>query len=278
MISQPGQTLLAQRMVGVNFARQNSSLTRLSTGFRIGAGRDDPAGLIASENLRATLASLEAETRALERADHVTSVADAAMSEISDLLVEAEGLAVASANTGATSEAEREANQMQLDSIVRSIDRIASTTRFNGRALLDGTATISAGEDSLPLDAIASSHIGIVDSGGDTHDLADTTSGGTLNIIDGDAGAAVESIRAAASRVASMRGEVGAFSSNLIRPAVASNSVAIENTAAAESTIRDTDIARQASDLVRSQMLSRSSIFALMQSVARGENVLSLIG
>jgi flagellin-like hook-associated protein FlgL len=277
-IAQPGQIVLAQRMVGASFQAQNASLFKLATGLRINVGRDDPAGLISSERLRATLASLDAESRALQRADHVTAVADGALGEISDLLVDAQGLAVANANTGAMSDAERQANQTQLDSIVQSIDRIAATTSFNGQSLLDGTATIRAGDDSLSLDNVAPREIGIVDSDGQTYDLSDVTSGGALNIVDGDVGAALESISTAASQVASMRGELGAFSKNLIGPSLSANAVAIENTAAANSFIRDTDYAAEASALVRSQLLGRTSIFALMQQVSRGESVLSLIG
>lgn len=277
-IGQPGQILLAQRMVGANFASQNASLIKLATGLRINAGKDDPAGLISSEKLRATLASLDAESRALERADHVTAVADGALSQISDLLVDAHGLAVANANTGAMSPEERQANQMQLDSIVQSIDRIASTTSFNGQKLLDGTATIRAGSDSLSVDNVAPREIGIVDSGAGTYDLADVTSGGALNTVDGDVGAALDSIQTAASQIASMRGELGAFSKNIIGPSLNANAVAVENTAAANSFIRDTDYAAEASHLVRAQLLSHTSIFALMQQVSRGESVLSLIG
>jgi flagellin len=274
---------LALHTLNRNIALENASLVRLATGLRINAGRDDPAGLVSSEALRATLASLEAETRALQRTDHVAAVADGALGEVSDLLVEAEALAVANANTGAMSDAEREANQMQLDSIMQSIDRIASTTEFNGQKLLDGTATLRAGggpggDDSLTLDSIAPRDIGIVDASGDTYDLADTMSGAPLNILTGDTGAAAESIRTAASQIASMRGEIGAFSRNIITPAIAAGAVAIENTTAAESLIRDTDYASEVSMLVRSQLLTKTSIFALMQTTSRPEIALRLIG
>lgn len=277
-IAQPGGTPLAQRMVGVSLTLQNASLTRLATGLRINAGRDDPAGLISSQRLRATLAALDAESRALQRADHVAGVADAALGDISDLLADAQALAVANAGTGAMSPAERRANQAQLDSIVQSIDRIASTTTFNGQPLLDGTATIRAGSESLSLDNVSPREIGIVDAAGATHDLADVSSGAPLNIADGDAGAALEAIRTAASQIASMRAELGAFSKRLIGPALASNAVAIENTAAAETFVRDTDYASETSSLIRAQVLTRTSIFALTRSVARGESVLLLIG
>jgi len=278
MIGQSAQTLLAQHALGRNVALQNQSLLKLATGYRINAGRDDPAGLISSENLRATLAALDAETRALQRTDHVSAVADGALSEVSDLLVEAEGLAVANANTGAMSDAEREANQMQLDSIMQSIDRLASTTQFNGQKLLDGSATLRAGDDSLPLDSIAPRDIGIVDAGGQTYDLADTASGGPINIVSGDTGAAAESIRTAASQIASMRGEIGAFSRHIIAPSIAAGAVAIENTTAAESLIRDTDYASEVSNFVRTQLLTSTSAFALMQTASRGQSALQLIG
>lgn len=278
IIGHAAQSLLAQHQAGRSLSLQNASLVKLATGLRINAGRDDPAGLVSSEALRATLASLEAETRALHRTDHVANVADGALGEVSDLLVEAEALAVANANTGAMSDAEREANQLQLDSIMQSIDRIASTTEFNGQKLFDGTATLRAGDDSLTLDSVAPRDIGIVDAGAETYDLADTMSGAPLNIITGDTGAASESIRTAATQIASMRGEIGAFSRNIIAPSLAAGAIAIENTAAAESLIRDTDYASEASAFVRTQLLTTTSIFALMQTTSRPEIALRLIG
>lgn len=117
----------------------NTSLERLATGLAINRGADNPAGLIASESLRAQLSSLDAASRNVDRASQVLSVADAGMAEASNLLVDLRGLAVQAANTGALSPAERDAVQLQADSILQSIDRIAGSTSFAGLPLLDGS-------------------------------------------------------------------------------------------------------------------------------------------
>ena len=137
-------SLNAQRALTSINRQWLQSLQRVSTGQRINRAADDPSGLIASENLRAVLADLEAESDSLQRVDHVASTADAAIGEMSDLLTEARGLAVAAANTAGVSDEERQALQMELDSVISSIDRMAQSTSFNGDRLLDGTATLTA--------------------------------------------------------------------------------------------------------------------------------------
>jgi flagellin len=113
-------------------------LERLSTGLRINRGKDDPAGLIASESLRSELVGIHQAIENSTRAINVLSVADAALGEVSSLLLEIRGLVSASANEGPMSTTEIAANQLQIDSLLESIDRIANTTQFNGDRLLNG--------------------------------------------------------------------------------------------------------------------------------------------
>jgi len=113
-------------------------LQRLSTGLRINTGKDDPAGLIASESLRSELAGINQAIENSNRAMNVLATADSALSEVSRLLLDLRGLIDRSANEGAISDSEITANQLQIDSILESIDRIANTTQFNGEKLLNG--------------------------------------------------------------------------------------------------------------------------------------------
>ena len=123
-------------------AKNQSDLTlrleRLSSGLRINRGADDPAGLIASEGLRSELRGLGAAIENSERAINVISTADGALREVSALLLDIRGLINRSANEGALSPTEVQANQLQIDSILESINRIANTTQFNGKKLLNG--------------------------------------------------------------------------------------------------------------------------------------------
>jgi flagellin len=140
-----------------NLGRTNKqlgvSLTRLSTGVRVNSGKDDPAGLIGGEFLRQEISSIESALSNNNRANNVLSSADAALGEISNLLDDVRGILTTSANTGVLSEEEIEANQSVIDSAVSSINRIATTTQFAGRKLLDGslgfqTSGVTAFSDS----------------------------------------------------------------------------------------------------------------------------------
>ncbi len=114
------------------------SLERLSTGLRINRGSDDPAGLIASQSLRSELRGLAGAIENSERAINVIATADSALAETGALLLEIRGLINRSANEGALSDTELQANQLQVDSLLESINRIANTTQFNGKKLLNG--------------------------------------------------------------------------------------------------------------------------------------------
>ncbi len=131
--------MIAQRVLGQQNQSLNQSLERLSTGLRINRGADDPAGLIASENLRSEKAAIGAAISNAERADQVVNVAEGALQEINALLLEAQSLVNQTANDAGLSAEEKEANQEQLDSILQTIDRIAASTSFQGTQLLNGT-------------------------------------------------------------------------------------------------------------------------------------------
>jgi len=132
------QSLLAQRVLGINNQNLSQSLERLSTGTRINRGKDDPAGLIASENLRAEATALNSAISNAERADQVINIAEGGLQEVSNLLNELQGLLTTTANQAGLSEQEKSANQQQVDSILQTIDRIAGSTSFQGTKLLNG--------------------------------------------------------------------------------------------------------------------------------------------
>lgn len=114
-------------------------LERLATGLRINRGKDDPAGLIASEILRSEIRGLSQAIQNSERAINVISTAEGALNEVSSLILDLRDLIVASANEGAMTADEIAANQLEIDGILSSIDRIGNNTSFGGLKLLDGT-------------------------------------------------------------------------------------------------------------------------------------------
>ncbi|GAB4544259.1 MAG: hypothetical protein Tsb0013_01240 [Phycisphaerales bacterium] len=132
-------SLIAQRNLGINTGKLENALERLSTGLRINRGKDDPAGLIASENLRSEIRGIDAAISNAERADQVVNIAEGGLQEISNLLVELQSLVVEASNTAGISDEEKAANQLQIDSILQTIDRVASATSFQDSKLLNGS-------------------------------------------------------------------------------------------------------------------------------------------
>jgi len=147
-------SLIAQRVLSQNNLSLNKSLERLSTGLRVNRGKDDPAGLIASSKLGAEKLSLTTAIGNAERADQVVNIAEGGLSEVSGLLNELQSLVTQTANDAGLSVEEKEANQLQIDSIVQTIDRVAAATSFQGLKLLNGnldftTDTVNANVSSF---------------------------------------------------------------------------------------------------------------------------------
>lgn len=132
-------SLIAQNNLTRSNKELDVSLQRLSTGLRINRGADDPAGLIVSERLRSQIAGTDQAITNIERASNVIATTEAALQEINTLLNEMKGLVIEAANTGAFSEEEIRANQLQIDSAVESITRISNTTSFADLKLLNGS-------------------------------------------------------------------------------------------------------------------------------------------
>ncbi len=132
-------SLVAQNRLTRTNAELQTSLTRLSTGLRINNGKDDPAGLIASEALRSDITSINKALSNTQRANQIIATADSALGQVSSLLNDIRGLVTEAANSGALSDEEIAANQLQVDSSLEAINRIAQTTTFQGRRLLDGS-------------------------------------------------------------------------------------------------------------------------------------------
>lgn len=131
--------VIAQRTLRQNQRSLTASLERLSSGLRINRGADDPAGLINSEMLRAEISGTNQAISNSQRAINIVATTEGALNEVASLLVDIQGLIVQSANTGGMSQDEIRANQLQIDSAVESITRIANTSTFAGRKLLNGS-------------------------------------------------------------------------------------------------------------------------------------------
>ncbi len=254
-------SLLQQRRVLlVNHQSLTKTLARLATAKRINQGSDDPAGLIASENLQARLAALDAETRSFQRASSVSRVAEGALSEVSNALIEANGLAVANASSAGLSQAERDANQLQINALVTSVNHIANTTTFAGQSLFNGNLTLNVDGTSVALPALTSGSLGQVDVNGQSASLADLSTGGPFD-TSGSAAAAQGAqliLKQAINDVATLRGQIGSFEREA-QSRIEANSIQFEQVSAANSIIRDTDYATETANFVRLQILQKAN-------------------
>ncbi len=131
-------SMIAQRNLSGSQRSLSLSLERLSSGLRINRGADDPAGLIVSERLRSEIAAVDQAGDNTARAINVIATTEGALNEVSALLIDIQALTLEAANSGAFSDDEIAANQLQIDSAIDSISRIANTTTFAGRKLLNG--------------------------------------------------------------------------------------------------------------------------------------------
>ena len=267
-----------QRVLERNTKLLALSQERLATGWRINRGSDDPAGLIASEHLLAVLAGLEAEARALGRSDHVAAVAEGGLAGTSDLLIEANGLAVTAANSAGLSNDEKQAIQGQIDSMLATIDRTAGDTTFNGDPLLDGTAIITAGNATLSLPNAATSNLGETVVDGVTYTLADLKSGGSLNFVDGDISIAQQVIQKSLTDVSTSRAAIGSFQKYSVGSRLSTLKTSIQNLSAANSLIRDTNYAVETATLSRATVLRQSTMLAFGMMLNNQTSILQLIG
>lgn len=180
-------SLIAQKNLQRSTDSLNLALNRLSTGLRINTGKDDPAGLIASEALRSDITSVERSITNSQRANQLIATADSALGQVSSLLNDIRGLVTEAANTGALSDEQIAANQLQIDSSLEAIDRIAQITQFQGRRLLDGSLDfITTGVPSSVSDLqIDQANLGTAGSISVTIDIAAAATQASITNTDG---------------------------------------------------------------------------------------------
>jgi flagellin len=159
-------SLQAVHRLSKNNTELATRLQRLSSGLRINTGKDAPAGLIASETLRSEINGINQAIDNSQRATNVVNTAEGALGEVSALLLEIQSLTNQAANTGALSHEEIKANQLQVDAILNSISRIANTTQFGGKKLLNGSLDYTtSGIDATTLDVATIKSAKLPDNG-----------------------------------------------------------------------------------------------------------------
>jgi flagellin len=261
-------SMTAQKNLANHSNQLQSSFARLSSGLRIVSAADDPAGLGISERMRSEIRSLQMAQRNAQDGVSLVQTAEGALSEVNSNLVRMRELAIESAN-GTLNTSDRTSLNAEFTELVAEIDRIALTTAFNGINLLDGL--------SPPID---------IQTGADSGQVITVALGGTtdgdlgidvLSVIDAtNASAALGAIDLAVNTVVSFRGQLGA-SQNRMSSAMRSIATSVENLAAAESRIRDVDVAAETATLTRNQILQQASASILAQANQQPQIALSLL-
>lgn len=276
-------SLIAQRNLDSSTNRLSTSYERLSSGLRINRARDDAAGLSIAESLKADAAVAAVGVRNASDGISIISIADQAIGQIGNTLTRLAELAEQSAN-GVFGNVQRSALQNEFTALQNEMERIALTTKFNGLSLLSGGGEVvfQVGFDGSSLSQVTYSGVettlaalGLAGIG---------TSTPTYSIIaatevqaQSAARLALDAINRAISSVTRNRGQLGAAESRL-EVTIANLQVARENFKAAESRIRDVDVASEAAELTRLNILQQAGAAVLAQANQQPQLALQLLG
>jgi flagellin len=262
----------AQRNLASVTERLSGNFRRLSTGLRISTAADDAAGLAISERLRSQVRSLEQAKRNANDGISMVQTAEGGLNEVSSILTRLRELAIQSAN-GSVSGQDRETLDEEFQSLVNEINRIGRSTEFNGVKLLDGSSSAVSFQVGIGTNASI-----------DTISVSLSASLSTslsLNSLDigsgGDTSTAISRIDSAITSVSSLRGSLGAVQ-NRLGSTINNLAIQVENLSAAESRIRDVDVAYETAQLTRNSILQQASIAVLAQANALPQSALSLLG
>jgi len=275
-------SLKAQRTLGITSDRLSKTYERLSSGQRINHASDDAAGLAIADALQATSRIASVAVRNANDGISTISIADSALGEVGNVLARLAELSEQSAN-GVFSTTQRSALQNEFTALGSEIERIATTTEFNGVKLLSGgnELVLQVGFNSGSTSRISFTGVqgtlqalGLASTG--VSNLQYSISGITLAEGQSASRLALDAVNAAISSLASTRGVLGATESRL-QVAINNLSVARENFLAAESRIRDVDVASEAAELTRLGILQQAGAAVLSQANQQPALALSLL-
>ena len=262
----------SNRMLGLTTNSLAKSTEKLSSGYKINRAADNAAGLAISEKMRRQVRGLtQASTNAQDGISAVQT-AEGALNEVHDMLQRMNELAVQAANdTNMTKD--RQYIQSEIDQLATEIDRVANTTTFNEQNLLDGNFSgklLQVGSEhnddkqviSITIATMSAEKLGVK----------------SLNVLShGGAGDAIDSIKSALSKVSQQRSDLGAVQ-NRLEHTISNLDNVVENTTAAESRIRDTDMATEMVKFSNQNILQQAGQSMLAQANQSNQGVLSLLG
>ena len=270
-INQNISSINAQRGLSQVSARLEKNYQHLTTGLRIATASDDAAGLGISERLRAQTRSLNQAQRNANDGISLVQTAEGSLNEVSNILIRMRELAI-QANNGTASDGDKDTLDQEFQDLISEVDRIAQSTEFNTIKLTDGSSStvsfqIGAGTAStdtitVDLQSALASDLGV--------SSLDISSAGTPTT-------AISAIDTAIDSVSSIRGNLGA-AQNRLSSTISNLGVSIESLSAAESRIRDVDVAFETADLTRNSILQQAALAILSQANVQPQSALSLLG
>ena len=262
----------AQRNLSSVTDRLAGNFRRLSTGLRISTAADDAAGLAISERLRSQIRSLDQAKRNANDGISLVQTGEGALNEVSSILIRLRELSVQASN-GSVSGTDKDTLNSEFKNLINEVDRISRSTQFSGINLLDGSNSVvtfqvgfgtTSGIDTLNLSLSPA--------------LSTTLNLSTLDIgSTGNQSYSISQIDSAINSVSSLRGSLGALQ-NRLGSTINNLAIQVENLSAAESRIRDVDVAFETSQLTKNQILQQASISVLAQANALPQAALKLLG
>ena len=264
----------SNRMLGITSSAQSKSTEKLSSGYKVNRAADDAAGLAISEKMRRQIRGLTQASLNAQDGISAVQTAEGALNEVHDMLQRMNELAVKAAN-GTNQSEDQSYIQSEVDALVDEIDRVSTTTTFNERNLLDGSwsdgIALQVGAEGTSQNTISVTINEMSSSGISVNDLK--SSGVSCQ---SNAQNAISTIKAAIKAVNEQRSDLGAIQ-NRLEHTIKNLDNVVENTTAAESQIRDTDMASEMVEYSKKQILAQAGQAMLAQSNTANQGVLSLL-
>ena len=275
MVVQHNMTAMnANRQLGVTVTSQRKVTEKLSSGYKVNRAADDAAGLTISEKMRSQIRGLTQASNNAQDGVSCVQTAEGALTEVHSMLQRMNELAVKAAN-GTNTSADRKAIQFEVKALICEIDRVKQSTEFNTLKLLNGdfaaskmktiqvgAANVSAQRIQIKIDSVAASKLGIKNV-----DVSKLSTART----------AISLITKAIAKISSIRSGLGAVQ-NRLEHTIANLDNVVENTTAAESQIRDTDMAATMVEYTKNNILQQAGQAMLAQANQSTQGVLSLLG
>ena len=266
--------LSAQNAISKTQSNLSTSMTRLSTGYRINSAMDDAAGLQIASRLKAQSSGMSVAMRNTQNATALMQTAEGALDEVSNIIVRMKDLATQAADTGSTAK-DKTAMNAEFVELGKELTNIMSNTSFGGAKLLTGGTIATAMKFQIGADAL---EVMDVDLSGEMTDVDDAVTAilGDELTTGADASAALTTLTAAIDTVGTLRSALGASANRLEH--VNNNLANIStNTKQATGLIMDVDFATESANMTSSQMLMQASTAMLKQSNSMSSMVMSLL-